>query len=133
MPQGPMLHFESSAFPIADDEDEETNPGIFGRSLAEWLAKQLEERGTRITGVIAEDFGWCVVVASGPHKLYVACSNSEDERTSWQVFAFAEGGLFRRLLGKDTSGEALNELHLKMRDILFSSSAIKALREEHDS
>ena len=40
MPQGPMLTFQSSAFPVVKGEDDETNPGIYGRSLAEWLSKR---------------------------------------------------------------------------------------------
>jgi len=133
MPQGPILTFESSAFPVAKGEDEETNPGIFGRSLAEWLTRKLVERGVKTSGVIAEDFGWCVGIASEPHKLYVACSSAEGQETSWQLYAFAETGLFSRLLGKDKSAAALSDLHLKVRDILSNEASITGLREEHDS
>jgi len=125
-----MLLFESSAFPASSGEDSETNPGIFGRSLAEWLSSRLNDQGIRTNGVIAEDFGWCVSVASDPHKLYVACSNAEDVQTSWQLYAFLEGGFFNRLFGKDKSAEALNDLHLKVRDILSKDYRIKGLREE---
>ena len=128
-----MLIFKSSAFPVAKGEDDETNPGVFGRSLAEWLSKRLGERGIKTSGVIAEDFGWCVGIASKPHKLYVACSNAEGLETSWQLYIFAEGGLLNRLLGKDKSAEALSDLHLKVRDILSNEASISGLREEHDS
>ena len=133
MRQGPLLLFESTAFPVANGEDQETNPGIFGKALAEWLSGQLDQRGVRTNGVIAEDFGWCVAVASDAPKLYVACANAEDQRTAWQVFAFAEGGLLKRLLGKDTSKDALGNLHRSVKDILSTHPGVKGLREEHDS
>ena len=133
MPQGPILTFESVAFPVAKGEDEETNPGIFGRSLAEWLSKQLKQRGVPTTGVIAEDFGWCVAVASDADKLYVACSSANDSETSWQVFAFSDSGLFKRFLGKNKSSEALGELHRTVKQILGENPAVRALQEDHDS
>ncbi len=130
MPQAPMLTFESSAFPVTSGEDEETNPGIFGRSLAEWLANRLSERGIATHGVIAEDFGWCVAVASEPHKLFVACSNAEEQQTLWQVFAFSEGGVLNRLLGRDKAAVALAELHGNVKDILSKEPSVSGMKEE---
>jgi hypothetical protein len=132
MPQGPLLSFESTAFPVMEGEDQETNPGIIGKALAEWLAGELGHRGIPTQGVIAEDFGWCVAVASEASKLYVACANVEDKATAWQVFVFAEGGFFKRLLGKDVSGAALAGLHANVKDILSGNPGIERLREEHD-
>ena len=73
MRQSPLLQFESTAFVDAPGTDEETNPGIFGKALADWLSRQLEAQGSKPGDVIAEDFGWCVPLESNPHKLYVAC------------------------------------------------------------
>ena len=41
MKQSPLLEFESSAFAVMPGEDEETNPGIYGKALAQWLADRL--------------------------------------------------------------------------------------------
>jgi hypothetical protein len=125
-----MLTFESSAFPVASGEDQKTNPEIFGRSLAEWLAKRLGERGIATNGVIAEDFGWCVAIASEPHKLFVACSSAEEQLTSWQVYAFSEGGFLNRLLGKDEAAVALAQLHGNVKDILSKEPSVSAMKEE---
>lgn len=130
MPQAPILSFESTAFAVAEGEDEETNPGIFGRSLAEWLSTQLNQRDIPTSGVVPEDFEWCVKVAAHPHKLYVACSNANDKGTSWQVFAFSEGNVLGRLLGNNKSAEALSSLHRSVKEILGENSSISGLREE---
>ena len=45
MKQSPLLEFESSAFTVIPGEDESTNPGIYGKALAEWLADQLRAAG----------------------------------------------------------------------------------------
>jgi hypothetical protein len=87
MRQTPLLEFESSAFPVIPGEDEEINPGIYGKALAQWLAEQLRAAGYSPGEVIAEDFGWCVPVKSEPHSLYVACASTEERPNHWRVFA----------------------------------------------
>jgi hypothetical protein len=130
--QSAMLLFESNAFAAAPGEDEQTNPGIFGRALAEWVGDRLRELGLPAEPVIAEDFGWCVPVRLTPHALYVACASEEEMPGSWrwQLFVFAEGGLLQRLLGKDTRREAVDRVFAAVRQALESSPDIRNLTEE---
>jgi hypothetical protein len=129
MKQSPLLEFQSSAFAISPGEDEATNPGIYGKALAQWLAEQLRAAGFAAGDVIAEDFGWCVPVESRPHSLYVACA-SADEPDHWRVFAFAEGGVVARILRKDKSAESLASLFTTVRRCLESAPIVRGLREE---
>jgi hypothetical protein len=129
MKQSPLLEFESSAFPVSSGEDEQTNPRIYGKALAEWLAERLRAAGFPAGDVIAEDFGWCVPVESKPHSLYVACASAETP-DQWRVFAFAEGGVMARLLGKDKSAESLASLFAAVRHCLESDPRVRGLREE---
>ncbi len=99
-----MLEFASSDFPVDPGEDADTNPGIYGKALAHWLAERLRAAGVPAGDVFAEDFGWCVPIQSAPHALFVVCASSSDEAGEWLVFTFAEGGVIARLLGRDKSG-----------------------------
>ena len=130
MEQTPLLEFESSAFAAIPGEDHETNPGIYGKALAQWLAGQLRAAGFATGEVIAEDFGWCVPVKSEPHSLYVACASTGETPEHWRVFAFAEGGVMARLLGKDKSAESLASLFAGVRRCLESTPIVRELREE---
>jgi len=130
MKQSALLEFESSAFVVIPGEDEETNPGVFGKSLAQWIAEQLAARGFSVGEVIAEDFGWCVPLESKSPRLFVACASAEDKPNQWRVFAFAEGGVLARLFGKDKSAESLASLFSALKQTLQSAPSIKGLREE---
>ena len=130
MMQSALLRFESSAFSIAPGEDEETNPGIFGKALAQWLSEQLATRGFKVTGVFPEDFAWCIGVDSNPHASFVACSNTPDHNTQWGVFVVSEGGLLSRLFGKDKRQEVVASLYSEIKEILSASPSINALAEE---
>lgn len=130
MKQSPLLEFECEAFAVIPGEDTETNPGIHGKALARWLAEQLRATGVPAGDVIAEDFGWCVLVESKPHSLYVACASTGEQPNQWRVFAFAEGGVMARLLGKDKSAESLASLFAAVRRCLESAPTVRELREE---
>lgn len=92
MEKSSAVTFTSSHFQVEPDEDAKTNPGIYGRALARWIAGQLGERGINTKDVIPEDWGWCVVVKTEPVRLCLAVSNAEDGSTRWRVFVFAERG-----------------------------------------
>ena len=130
--QSALLLFESNAFQVAAGEDRDTNPGIFGRALAEWVGERLRERGLPAETVIAEDFGWCVPVRLSPNAVYVACASGEESPDTgrWQLFVFAEGGLLSRLFGKDTRREAMDRVFAAVRQALESSPDIHNLSEE---
>ena len=130
MKQTALLEFESSAFAIVPDEDEQTNPGIYGKVLAQWMAEQLAARGFSVGDVIAEDFGWCVPLQAKSPRLYVACTNADGTLNRWRVFAFAEGGVLTRLFGKDTCDSGLDSLFTAVKQTLQSSPTVQGLRED---
>ena len=123
-----VITFTSASFATSPDEDAETNPGIFGRGLAAWLSRALEQAGASPGGIIAEDYGWCVPVASSPHKTYVACASSGEAPHEWSVFVFAEGGLLGRLLGKDTRGPDVERVFGLVQSALSNHPDVHSLR-----
>jgi hypothetical protein len=127
--QSPLLEFTSSAFAVEPGEDEHTNPGIFGKALASWIAQQLRAQGTAAGKIVAEDFGWCVPIESKPHRLYVACASIDDEQDHWGVFAFVEGGLLTRAFGKDVSDQAIEALFATLKEVLQKAPEVQKLRE----
>ncbi len=130
MKQSALLEFESQGFVVEPGEDERTNPGVFGKALASWLAEQLRLRGMQVGAVIAEDFGWCVPIESKPHSLYIACASADERPNHWRVFAFAEGGLVARLFGKDTSSQSVAALFAVLKQVLETTPHVRRLREE---
>jgi hypothetical protein len=105
-----QIHARSSRFAIEPGEDEDTNPGIYGRALAQWLATQLPEFGWRVKGCIAEDFGRLVEVEHTKFRLFVACASGHDGADSWQAFTFAEGGGLLGMFAKSDKQQLADRL-----------------------
>jgi len=88
-----------------------------------------EQGGFPTNEVFAEDFGWCIPVRRQSRTVYVACASTDETAETWQVFAFADGGLLARLFGKKEVDPVASVL-AAIRKCLESEPNIHELREE---
>jgi hypothetical protein len=129
--------FTSHLFAVEPGEDDEVNPGMYGRQLADWLKGQLEGRGYAVEPVIAEDWGRCLMLSRDPFLLWVGCGSIhfhsadivESTEIVWHCFPEAEVPFFRRLFGKPDTGPELSRLNEHLRSILEQNPAIKMVDE----
>jgi hypothetical protein len=110
--------FTSSHFIVEAGEDQETNPGIYGKALASWMAEKLKARGVPVESMVAEDFGRCVMVQRKPFMLWVACASLDGSKTRWQMFIALEQGLVGRLLRRADATPDLQRLREHYRALV---------------
>lgn len=91
---GDGFWLQSPLFKPEPEEDAHTNPGCFGKALAEWIEASLGNQGIQVEGVIPEDWGWCVMVSRGPYLIWIGCGNVQDDsppqELTWHCFVEAE-------------------------------------------
>lgn len=132
--------FRSSMFALEPGEDRETNPGVFGRRLAHWMADCLRARGYRVDPPRPEDWGWYVRCArEGGPALLVGCGNvmdAEDEGEApgrsarsvedvvWHCFAALHRPVLAHLFHRAKAAQALHDLDAAVREALTSEPAI---------
>ena len=129
--------FTSDMFTVESGEDEEINPGRYGRQLAVWLKAQLEQCGYSVEPVITEDWGRCLMLSRSPFMLWVGCGNIDDSaeedppisKVTWHCFAAAEVSLFKRIFGKPDTSASLSKLDADLRAILSAAPAIRLVAE----
>jgi hypothetical protein len=133
--------FKSSLFAIEPGEDDEINPGIYGRQLALWLKRKLEAGGHAVEPVINEDWGRCLMCQRSPFALWVGVASVEAESPDgggvpardaviWHCFAVAEGGLRMRMFGKKNEIEASRaKLDAALQSILRTEPGILLVPE----
>lgn len=135
--------FTSSLFEVEPGEDEETNPRMYGRQLANWLRNKLERLGYEVEEVIPEDWGWCVMCQRDPYLLFVGCVSRVDYETDgendappareellWHAVPFAEIPFFKRLFKKINTQSGLDKLDSDLREVLAGESDIEVLTEQ---
>ena len=131
--------FKSAFFKIELGEDEATNPGCYGKHLANWLGDHFKTLGYT-PEVIPEDWGWCVMCKTQPFSLWVGCGAMSDlepegselpapREVTWHCFVVAEVPFFKKIFGKvDTSADAA-KLEQELTDLLKSTSHIEITEE----
>lgn len=114
----PQIWVETSFFGVDSGEDAETNPGVYGRAFANWIAEQLKARGESVEKIVAEDWGRCVVITRKPYLLWIGCGNRAGRTDEWGAFVVAEPGLLQRLSGSVNPRPAVDRLHRVLDEIM---------------
>lgn len=73
-----QVQFVSDAFPSYPGEDEQINPGIWGKRLAEFIVSELPSYGIETSEIYAEDWGWEIPVNNSAFPIFIGCSNQTD-------------------------------------------------------
>jgi hypothetical protein len=115
---GPTYAVTTDCFAIEPGEDETTNPGIYGKQFAAWIAERLRARGEGVAGVVAEDFGWCVMLGSEPVRRWIACGNRAESATEWLAYVVAEPTLLQRLIRRVDARPEVARLSTVLESIL---------------
>jgi hypothetical protein len=111
--------FKTDKFKTIKDEDENTNPGVYGLELSKWIEKELKILGYAVEEIISEDWGWCVICKYKPFLLWVGCQGEYiNEQLVWCCFAEAEKPIFRNPFKKLDIQESLEKLNKDLFQLL---------------
>lgn len=130
MSASPQVTFQSEFFKPMHGEEEETNPGRYGKALAQWLAENLRARGVPVEDVIPEDFGWVVMLSRKPFMLWLGCGNTDGNTTEWSVFPIAEISMVQRLFKRVNPAPEIEKLRCHLSELVLSIPGVKNIMWE---
>lgn len=81
-----QAEFRSSKFAPYEDEQEQLNPGVWGRRLAEYLAGCLTSEGMWVEPIVAEDWGWYIPLELDGVRLAVCCGHQDGDAEEFVLF-----------------------------------------------
>lgn len=126
------LEFRSDAFPAYEGEEEEVNPGRWGRRLAEHLATGLRQRGFSAGSPHAEDWGWVVPIEGTAFKTFIGCGNHEESHDGFLVFIEPSRPHVRRLWKKVRTEPVVAPLAEALEQILRETTGVRDLAWRSD-
>ncbi len=95
-----FVEFRSSKFPPYDGEEEQINPGLWGKRLAEYLVAKLAEHELAADEPIAEDWGWYVPIKVDGAALALCCGHQYGENDEFLCFTDPNVPVVRKLFKK---------------------------------
>ena len=81
-----QVEFRSSKFPPYEREEEEINPGLWGKRLTEYLARRLTEEGIATEPMVMEDWGCYLPIKSEGPRLALCCGHQNGGDDQFIVF-----------------------------------------------
>ena len=91
------VEFRSDLFPPYEDEEEQVNPGRYGKRLAEFLVSGLKGQQFEPEEPIAEDWGWVVPIKNKEFNLWIGCGNYEEYPNGFLCFIEPHEPVIRKL------------------------------------
>lgn len=128
------VEFRSDLFPAYPGEEEEINPGIWGRRLAEHLSAGLKQHGIPTREPFAEDWGWVVPIENESFPLWLGCANYPEYPDGFLCFVEPSKPFVRRLFRKIPTESRVLQVTKALASLLASNASIKDIRwwTEHD-
>jgi hypothetical protein len=112
------VEFRSDRFPPVEGEDEQVNPGLYGKLLAEYIQRGLADRGIAAGQPFAEDWGWCVPVKNDEFLLWIGCGHYEEYPDGFLCFIEPSRPFVRRWFKKIDTTVRVAALRAALDDLL---------------
>lgn len=122
------VEFRSDRFPAYDDEEQQVNPGRWGRRLAEFLRDNLRKEGLQTEELVAEDWGWMLPIKNDQFRLWIGCGNYEEYADGFLCFIEPHTPFVRRLLRRVDTRERVASLQRAMDTILSDAAGVREKR-----
>ena len=122
------LEFRSAAFPAHPGEEEEINPGRYGRRLAEFLANELPSHGFDVAHVGAEDWGWRIELRHDAFPLWIGCGNYEEYEDGFLCFIEPSQPFVRKWLKRIPTFETVERLASALEQVVRQCGKAHDLR-----
>ena len=114
-------------FPPYDGEEEQINPGLWGKRLAEYFVDKLKPYGIETEEIIAEDWGWYIPIKNEGFRLAICCGHQSGDDDEFLCFTDPATPIIRKLFKKIDATHELTRVVAAMESILSSDPGIAAI------
>jgi hypothetical protein len=120
-----QVEFRSNKFPPYEGEEEQINPGLWGKRLAEYFVQKLSEKGIKTKEIIAEDWGWYVPIENEGFRLAVCCGHQNGDDDQFLCFTDPDKPIVKKLFKNVDATTQLTRLTEAIAQILSSDPDIR--------
>lgn len=123
-----FVEFRSDKFPPYEDEEEDINPGLWGKRLAEYFVENLPGHGITTEKIIAEDWGWYIPMQIEGFSLAICCGHQSGDDDEFLCFTDPADPVVRKFFKKMDATQALSRLLEAIREILSADPNIRDVK-----
>jgi hypothetical protein len=120
-----QVTFRSDKFPAYEGEEEQINPGLWGKRLAEYFVEKLKGTEIETEEIIPEDWGWYIPIKNEGFRLAICCGHQNGDDDEFLCFTDPDKPVIKKLFKKIDATEQLTRLVTAMERILASDPDIR--------
>jgi hypothetical protein len=122
-----QVEFRSSKFPPYEGEEDEINPGLWGKRLTEYLASELAKKGIDTDEMTVEDWGCYLPVRNEGFALALCCGHQYGDDDQFLVFTEPSTPKVKKLFRTIDAEPQLTRILDALRKILESDTDIREI------
>ena len=123
-----QFEFRSHKFPPYDGEEEQINPGLWGKRLAEYVKEKLAAHRIETGEIVMEDWGCLLPVKNEAFALSVACGHQNGDDDEFLCFIEPSKPVIRKLFRKIDTTKEVGRLSAALERIFKADPDIRELR-----
>lgn len=123
------IRIRSSLFAAYPNEEDETNPGRFGKKLAEFIKQNLEENDIQVADIYPTDYAYELRLDQFKFSVYVISGNVDGETDLFIVSLEPNKEFVRKLFKKIPTEPTLKPIHNIILNCFHQHSQIQVLEE----
>ena len=123
-----QFEFRSNKFPPYEGEQEQINPGLWGKRLAEYVKEKLTPYGIETGVIVTEDWGCLLPVQNEAFALAVACGHQDGDDDEFLCFIEPSTRVIRKWFRKIDTTQDVGRLSTALEKIFTSDPDIRELR-----
>ncbi len=122
------VEFRSDRFPACEGEEDQINPGLWGKRLAEFLRTKLHEQGIPSDEPAPEDWGWRLDLHNEDFELWVGCGRYQEHADGYLCFIEPHTPYVRKIFKKVDVRDRIAEVQRALEQILKEADGIRDVR-----
>ena len=122
------VEFRSAKFPAYEGEEEQINPDLWGKRLAEYLSQGLRAAGVQTGEIYAEDLGWGIPLPHDAFSMWIGCGRYQEYPDGYLVFIEPSKPAIRKFLKKIDTTADVGRVADALDKILTSDPEIRDVR-----
>lgn len=122
------VEFRSDRFPPYEGEEEQINPNLWGKRLAEFPCAKLLAAGVKTEDPFSEDWGWRIDVVNEAFPLWIGCSHYQEYPNGYLCFIKPHTPYVRKLFRKVDVREPVASLQRALDNVLSEADGIREMR-----
>ncbi|WP_053978620.1 hypothetical protein [Mangrovimonas xylaniphaga] len=123
------IFIKSNLFPPYPNEEDEINPGRFGKKLAEFIKQNLEQNNIQVADIYPTDYAYEMRLDQYKFSVYLITGNIDEETDQFIVTIKPNKEFIRKLFKKISTKETLEPIYSTILNSFEMHPDIQILKE----